>query len=69
MLKLSRKYDTDWTTKREDEYLLKLYSNYYEYSIKWTNEYANILVDTSDFNKGIKEAKQRLLSIKDKEIE
>jgi adenylate kinase family enzyme len=32
MLKLARIYDTDWTTKRDDDYLLKLFYYYHKYA-------------------------------------
>lgn len=68
MLKLSRKYDKDWTVKRNDKYLLKLFSNYYEYSKKWVAENPSIVVDTSDYFNGIKKARKILIdTIKEKE--
>lgn len=66
MLSLSRKYDNDWTTKREDEYLLELFKNYLDYSNNWVQENYNIAIDTSNFEEGLKIAKEKLYKVKKK---
>lgn len=62
MLKFSRKYDLDWTSRREDDYLLHLFEKYIEYSKKWVKANEDIAIDTTDFENGIELAKRRLLS-------
>lgn len=61
MLIDSRKYDNDWTINRSDEYLYELFNNYLSYSRKWAKENQDFLVDTTDFIKGIEQAKQKVL--------
>ena len=69
MLELSRKYDNDWTTRREDEYLLELFKNYINYSNKWVQENLDIAIDTSNLEEGVEIAKERLYSsIKNKRM-
>ncbi len=63
MLSLSRKYDNDWTTKREDKYLLELFKNYIDYSNKWVLENPKIAIDTSNFEEGLHIAKEKLYSV------
>lgn len=60
MLKLSRTYDNDWTTKREDEYLLNLFEYYCNYARIWIKENRNLVVDTTNFYEGLNIAKERL---------
>ncbi len=62
MLSLSRKYDNDWTTKREDGYLLDLFKNYLDYSKKWVQENPDIAIDTSNYKEGLEIAKKKLYS-------
>lgn len=64
MLNMSRKYDSDWTLKREDDYLLNLFATYIEYSRNWVSNNKDIAVDTTDFKNGIELAKKILLNEK-----
>lgn len=62
MLKESRKYDSDWTSRRDDDYLLELFNNYIEYSKQWLKENNKIdTVDTTDYFEGLQKAKDILL--------
>ena len=47
---LSRKYDNDWTSKRNDDYLIKLFKEYKNFSNIWRMENINIYYDTSNYN-------------------
>jgi shikimate kinase len=61
MLENTRKYDQDcWTTKRDDEYLLKLFADYLHYSKIWQKQNKEIYIDTTDFHVGIKNAKKSI---------
>ncbi len=44
MLKLTRKYDNDWTTKRNDKYLFKLFKEYFKYSKIWVKQNEEIWI-------------------------
>jgi adenylate kinase family enzyme len=61
MLKYTRRYDHDWTTKRNDEYLLELFKNYLHYSKLWVDKNKEIYVDTTNFDAGIEKAKKSIL--------
>ena len=60
MLQLSRKFDTDWTSKRADDYLLKLFNEYIKFSKDWVKKHKDIAIDTTDFNAGLKLAIKKL---------
>lgn len=61
MLKNSRIYDQDWTTRRNDEYLLELFNNYLSYSKVWVSKNKEIYIDTTNFEVGIENAKKYIL--------
>lgn len=61
MFVASRRYDTDWTSRREDDYLLKLFSDYHNYTVKWFRDNGAIAVDTTDYEKGLADAEARLM--------
>ena len=61
-LRLCRKYDkNDWTCRRDDEYLLKLFAVYARLSRKWATENPKLLIDTSDYNSGIAAARAMIM--------
>lgn len=60
MVKLSRKFDSDWTSKRTDEYLLKLFAEYIKFSKDWVNKHKDISINTTDFKAGLKSAIKKL---------
>src|SRR5574344_1015969 len=66
MLLLSRKYDNDWTTKRDDKYLLELFTNYSNYSKKWSENYKDFVIDTSNYEIGLEKAFEKLIHTNNK---
>ena len=61
-LRLCRRYDkNDWTCRRDDDYLLKLFTVYAQFARKWAVENPELLVDTSDYDAGIKAARAMIL--------
>jgi len=56
-LRLCRQFDKDdWTCRRDDDYLLKLFADYTRFARKWAAENPELLIDTSDYNAGIETA-------------
>ena len=58
----------EWTSRREDDYLLELFQNYINYAKKWVSENNDIAIDTTDFENGINKAKEILLNKFQREI-
>lgn len=65
MLKFCRKYDSDWTIRRDDAYLLNLFEEYIKFSNQWVKEHQENSVDTTNYLDGLNKAKAKLLE-KDK---
>lgn len=61
MFESSRKYDKDWTLRRDDKYLKKLFKEYLNYSKKWAKENPDILIDTTNYLEGLEIAKNKIL--------
>lgn len=63
-LRECRKYDTDWTSRRDDKYLLELFVEYNKFSEEWVENNKEISINTNDFFAGIDAAKNKLLNFK-----